>query len=436
MIIKTLSTIKKQSSFKHLVRYVLTEEKELRKDGFLITHNIVSDDIEGIVDEFKENDDFRTNKRKNSVLLVHEAMSFHPSDTPYLTDEKLQAMAEKYIHIRGHKGLAIAKPHFEKDHWHIHFIFSSSEYKSNKLQRLDNKMYRSVRRKIEAYQLELCPETEKSIVHLNKPERKRRNKKEIDQNKRKEGEYHTRKRGKRLDKDRLEKAIREMYLMSTDVDSFLKLINDQPELEYYFYRNKLAGVRYGANKGRKYRFTTLGITKEMLQKLERGKSKEKKGHNLIASVLSEKRLQEQLKEARIEKQNKMLEGYRAKFYSIGEQVDSERKSDEIKILLLNLLDKSKTMNQFMFFVSKVGFKPSIDENKFIGVEYDGQLYNLKELGLGEQMKEKQAEFEQFQKRIREFENKKTKQSIQQEIETDLYTGGMGLLFFRNQNIIR
>lgn len=272
MILKTLR-VKKQERFGQLVKYVLTHENELREDGFLLTHNIMSDDIKGITQAFEANDAYRTNKRKNSVLMYHEIMSFAPEDSENLTAEKLEDIAQEYIRIRGHKGLAIAKPHFEKSHWHIHFLYSGTEYRSNALLRMDNKTFEKIRKGIEQYQIDRYPELCHSIVYTNKPARERLRQKEVDKSVRKEKEYQAKKSGRVLDKERLSKAVQEMYARSKNTQAFLTFLADQPELESYFYRGKLAGIKYGKNKNRKYRFTTLGITKEMLLELEQGKKK-------------------------------------------------------------------------------------------------------------------------------------------------------------------
>lgn len=430
MILKTLR-IKNQSGFERLVRYVLTDDKEhLREKGFMLTHNILSNDIEGITKEFVANDNFRIKKRKGLVLLYHEILSFSDKDQRHLTDEKLRDIAEQYIQIRCPNALALAVPHYEKNHTHIHVLVSGSEYRSkNKLLRMDNKQFEHVKHSIESYQVECYSELSNSIVYINKPKREKLNQKDRDKNVRKERAYQAKskkkEKGGKMDKERLSIATQQMLDCSSSALEFMTFINSQEKLEVYHRGGKIAGVIY---YGRKYRFTTLGISKERLRALEEEKSKVKDlplktgNMNLLSSVLSEKKLQEQLGMIRKEDQNKMLHQYTSKLQAIGQQTPSKQKK-ALKVFFVNLLNKSKTMNQLVFFTSKVGLKPCIEDSRFVGIKHEGQLYTFKDLDLKEVLREKQNEFEQFQKHMEELKNQKEKQKMARDIETDLYLGG-------------
>jgi len=429
MIVKTLR-LKSKGCFKRLIDYIMTDEKnELRNKGFLLTHNLMHDDKEGIIKEFKDNDSYRKNKRKNSVLLNHEILSFHAKDKDVLNQEKLEDIAEEYIKIRGaDKALVIAVPHFEKDHWHIHFAISSTELHSpKKLLRMDNKTFAKVRRNIECYHLQKYPEIKHSTVYLDKKIKQNLNKKEQDQNVRKERAFHSKKRkegkGQKMDKDRLKKAIKEMYDMSKSVDSFLNLINAQNELKYYMYRDKLAGVKYQTKGGkeRKYRFTTLGISKEMLRDLEQGKKKE--APSLLGSILNDKELDRYLKKNQAEEQEKMLNKYIQEANEITNELSDKEQRKKIKRLLENVLQKSRTMPQFLYFVSRIGLGKNIVEDKFKGIVHNGKEYNFKEIGLINMIQEKQAAFDKQKQNRADKKIKEEKDRIGKSIETDLYMSG-------------
>lgn len=426
MILKTLR-VKKRERFGQLVKYVLTHDNELREDGFLLTHNIMSDDITGITKAFEDNDMYRTNKRKNSVLMYHEIMSFAPEDSENLTAEKLEDIAQEYIRIRGDRGLAIAKPHFEKSHWHVHFLYSGTEYRSNALLRMDNKAFEKIRKGIEQYQIDRYPELCHSIVHTNKPERERLRQKKVDKRVRKEKEYQAKKSGRVLDKERLSKVVQEMYARSKNTQAFLAFLANQTELESYFYRGKLAGIKYGKNKNRKYRFTTLGITKEMLMELEYGKKKVPKEPTFLKSVFRDKELERYLKKNRQEKQHTMLEQYKEQCVLAFSQAPKQR-SKSMKRVFTNLLDASKTMNQFLFFLKKLNLQPVITDQKLVSVTYKKVDYNFKQLGLTSLLLQKQKSFEHYQQYAKKMSKEQQKKILSQEIETDLFTGFGGLFF--------
>jgi hypothetical protein len=426
MILKTLR-VKKKASFGRLVNYVMTHENKLRK-GFLLTHNVMADDIAGITEEFHQNDDYRTNKRKNSVLMYHEIMSFAPEDSEQLTAEILEDIAQEYINMRSQKALGIAKPHFEKSHWHIHFLFSGTEYRSNDLLRMDNKKFEQIRRGIETYQQERYPELTHSIVYTDKPERERLNQKQVDKNVRKEKAYQAQKNGRVLDKERLSKAVQEMYARSKDTPTFLKFLNDQPELESYKYRGKLAGIKYGKNKSRKYRFTTLGITKEMLLALEQGKKKASKEPTFLGSIFRDEELARYLKKNRSEKQQVLLEDYKTR----REKIDSlapQKRPKAMKTLLENILDHSKTMNQFLFFLPRVGLEPIVVDQKITGVKSTEATYLFGDIGLKKILEKKQQDFRKYQARIEKYKKSKEGLEASQTSEIDLYLGGGGLFIF-------
>jgi hypothetical protein len=284
---------------------------------------------------------------------------------------------------------------------------------------MDNKTFEKIRKGIEQYQIDRYPELCHSIVHTNKPARERLRQKEVDKSVRKEKEYQAKKSGRVLDK--------EMYARSKNTEAFLAFLADQPALESYFYRGKLAGIKYGKNKNRKYRFTTLGITKEMLLELEQGKKKKQKEPTFLGSILRDKELERYLKKNRQEKQQAMLEKYKEQCVLASSQEPKQR-SKSMKRVFANLLDASKTMNQFLFFLKKLNLQPVVTDQKLVSVTYKRVDYNFKKLGLTSLLLQKQQSFEQYQQYTKKRSKEQQKKTLGQEIETDLFTGGLGLFF--------
>ncbi len=433
MIIKMLSC-KQKSDIGRLVDYVLSDKERITdiNDTFFIAQNMYARDNEGFKKAFYDNDTFRK-KRKNGVVLYHEVLAFHEKDKVSL--EMLEDMTKKYIELRANDGVVLAKPHIEEGHYHVHILISGTACCSSKVMRIDKKKFATIRKEIEMYQLEKYPDLSHSIVHLNKKEREH-SRQEQDKGKRQERAYQAQKRmgrSQKMDKERLSLAVQQMYKQAKDVASFLKLIESQEQLSYYFYHEKLAGVKYGPNKGRKYRFKTLGISKEMLLALEgRGKKvllgQIQTKHNLLASVLSERELQRQLQEGRQQRQNKLLETYRNKREEIEQIQSNKEREKQMKILLVNLIDKSKSMQQLFFYTTKIGLKRIIAQDKFIGVSSNEQTYNFKKLGLTEILRKKQQAFKEYEKRMTKLEQLKDTKALGQEIETQAYLDGLGLFF--------
>lgn len=270
MIVKTLSINEKSKyRIKSLVKYVLDDGQERTNhyESFVILNNIYTLDRTKIHKEFLANDTFRK-KRKNGVCYFHEILSISPKDAAHVTDDMLEDLTLKYIEIRGAKqALVLAKRHIEKSHRHVHLLISATGYKSHKSLRLDNENFRRVRLEIEAYQQKVYPELEFSIAYLNK-ERKRANKKQADKNSRFQKEYQMKLRldnKKPTKKEILQQRVSKILEASSYPKEFLNLLEKEPDFTLYQTRGKITGIIF---EKRKFRFTTIGIPKKDLQKLQ------------------------------------------------------------------------------------------------------------------------------------------------------------------------
>ena len=364
MIIKMLRC-KQRSDIGRLVDYVLCDKERIKNinDTFFIAHNMYARNQEEFKKAFYANDEFRK-KRKNGVVIYHEVLSFSEKDK--VTLKQLEYITQKYIALRANDAIVLAKPHIEEGHYHVHLLISGTACCSSKVMRLDNKQFAHVRKSIEKYQLEKYPELTHSIVHINKKEKDRLQEKE-GKNKRKERGLQTKKRmgtHKKLDKEKLQKALFEMLDYSQTKDDFMRFL-EQESLELYLYRGKLTGVIY---KGRKYRFRTLGIPKERLLALEQGR------------VLSDIKQKEPL----LIVQESWLLKYKEQLDEIKKEVVT-KKSKKLGILTQNILDRSRTYNQFLFFARQVGFyiykKGGVEK----GISLKNKEYSFMQLGVWEQI---------------------------------------------------
>jgi hypothetical protein len=172
---------RKDASFGQLVDYLHKEEPVvdqllgyINKDSAQSSHvqtllynlpGVAPDDIQGITETFKENDAFR-HERKNGVVQYHEVISFSPKDRDVLArhPEILMDMARKYLDLRAPHSLAIARPHFDAEHIHVHLMISGNQYRSSETTRISQRVFDQVKEHLNEYQLHQYPELSNSII--------------------------------------------------------------------------------------------------------------------------------------------------------------------------------------------------------------------------------------------------------------------------------
>lgn len=265
MHIKTLRH--KGNTIQKLLDYMI-DGMENKEEDFLLTHNLLADDMQNmksIATEFRDNDQYRSNHAK--VRWYHEVLSFSPKDREQITEEILADIAKTYIAKRNPKALCFTVAHKEKEHMHLHFCFSGVEYRSPKTLRMDDKTFLELRISMEQYQRENYPELKHSIVYLDK-EKQKKQYREQDKNTRKEREYQRERRdkteGKESEKESITMLVQECFDKATSTQTFYESL-EQTGLSLYTYREKTTGI----HASRKYRFSTLGITKEQIRTLDR-----------------------------------------------------------------------------------------------------------------------------------------------------------------------
>ena len=247
------------------------------KDGksFAITHNLKGNSIAEWEKQFKENETYRQRKRSDSVYLTHEILSWHRDDAKNITLAKMEAMAREYIKLRNPKGIYVAVPHFDKEHYHIHICASGIEYKTGKSLRLAKPELQKLKKDIQQYQLEKFPELSKSVVEHGKKDKLRTNEKE----------YQFKQRtGRETDKEIVLAKLKTCYKKAVSKETFFELLIECG-LKIYERGGKTTGVVHGKYK---FRFRRLGFTEERLEELTKSMKRQKE------LVVSRKKIKEKL----------------------------------------------------------------------------------------------------------------------------------------------
>jgi hypothetical protein len=256
MIVKLKSH--KRPIFKQLLNYMINGKDRLfdkENKSFCISHNLKGNSIDEWTKQFQTNELKRLRKRKDSVRITHEILSWHKDDAKHITIEKLNDIAKEYIKQRNPIGLYVAVPHFDKDHYHIHICASGVENKTGRSLRLSKADLSKLKKNIQQYQISRYPELSKSVVAHGKDPRKRVT----------DREYHFKsKAGRETDKEQLIGILKTCYKKASSPESFYSLLKECG-LSTYERSKKVTGVLLN---GRKFRFSRLGFSEERIMALD------------------------------------------------------------------------------------------------------------------------------------------------------------------------
>jgi len=265
---------RKDSQFRQLVDYLHHDDIE-QEGSFTYVHNIILDDPEntkGIVKAFMENDAHRR-RRSNGVGQYHEMMSFHPEDSAYLKEnpEVLEDFARIYLELRAPNALAVARPHFDKDHVHIHFMVSANEIGSKKSTRMSKAELAHLKKELGRLQ-EHYPELRNSYNH-NRPLRSP----SLSAATQSDAGVQMQKRGARPTlKEKLAGKVKNYLKEAGDIPTFKGPL-EKDGLELYYRRGRPQGILH---EGKKYRFVTLlGKGSPEVEKLSKLHEREKSREN-------------------------------------------------------------------------------------------------------------------------------------------------------------
>jgi len=274
MFLKTLRH--KGPSLRSLLFYMV-DGMQNKDTDLMIAHNLRSLDMADITNDFIENEKYRKQTRAKT-RWYHEILSISALDSDMVDDRMLERIAQKYIQMRSPNALCFAVSHTGEAHKHIHFCFSGTEYRSKKTLRMDNKTFRDLRIDFEHWQQQELPELSHSIVYLGAEKEKRRQR---GKGACLEREYQTKKRlaaTKQLtDKEQLKEVVQQAFSQSRTKKQFYERLR-QSGVATYERNGKMAGVI--TNK--KYRFTSLGITKDMLFSLDKFAQRQQEAERLMS----------------------------------------------------------------------------------------------------------------------------------------------------------
>lgn len=300
MIIKSMT--RKTASFKQLLIYM---NKPAEKEQGIVLQNLLSgaENPEGLLKEFLEN--FRyLRSRRGGVVLYHEVLSLAEADRKNITPAILEDLGAKYLEQRAPQALAYGAAHFNKSSPHLHLMISANQIESPKKIRLSRKQFEKIKKDLEAYQKEKYPFLSHSLAFEKEKREKRISSKEQERKRRIEGQEEAQKSRKELVRD----MVLDCLERADSQEEFLAHL-EQAGLRHY-RRGKTEGVTE-KQKGKKYRFKTLGIGEEY-----------RRMQNLFLEVKKNKTL---LAEKEREEKNKsriqdMQNGFREKFRKLLEPV--------------------------------------------------------------------------------------------------------------------
>jgi hypothetical protein len=248
MIIK-IKSYSRIGAARGLLEYALNDRKRLfDKSGrsFVLTHNLKGQGIDEWVKEINENETYRKHKRKNNIFLTQEIISFHRGDSKNITLKKMQNMAREYLRMRNPNGIYVAVPHFDKNHWHIHIIAASLEFRTGKSLRMSRQELADLKKNIQTYQIQKYRELVKSVVRHGRKSRSRITDKEY--------EYKAR-TGKQTKREEVLALIKSCSLNTPSQEEFFARLQRVQATPYERGR-QITGIIYD---NKKYRFKRLGI---------------------------------------------------------------------------------------------------------------------------------------------------------------------------------
>ncbi len=242
------------------MNYMMNDKDRLfdkNAQSFAITHNLKGNGIEEWDRQFCQNESYRLNHRKDSIMATHEIISFSKADAKNISIEKMEDLSREYIRQRNPNGMYIAVPHFDKEHYHIHLCVSGIEYRTGKGMRLGKKELRILKQKLQQYQIEKYPELSKSVVkHGVRPKEPALS----------DGEYQYKMRtGRATNREQLAAMLDSCYKSATSKDDFFSRLNERG-LATYIRGGKTYGV---VHENKKYRFKGLGFTDKSIEDLDR-----------------------------------------------------------------------------------------------------------------------------------------------------------------------
>lgn len=241
-------------------RYVIqgkeTVNPQLGRKPLIVTHGLRSNDIDGYIKEFDDNEKQRKHTRKDSVRAYHHIISFSHLDTNFITEKMLRDVSQKYISLRGPDSLFIAVAHVNTDNAHLHLVQSGVKVGTGRAARISKQEFQEIKRTLQQYQKDNYPALVSLPEHGKSKNQKSKN---MDTTKNISPE-------RSVGEDVLLRVIETAFANSSSKDEFLETVR-QAGHEPYFRDSRLAGIKLNGED--KYRLKTLGLTERQLDDLDR-----------------------------------------------------------------------------------------------------------------------------------------------------------------------
>lgn len=157
----------------NLVKREPNRESAVNKDELFIKHNVKSNDINGISNEFSENNASRKFTRHDQTQIHHTIISWSNKDTEHLTKEMVENMIQHYIQLRGTDNMYCGTWHRDKHHIHAHIAMGTAQVSTRLSSRVDKKKFSEIALSMQAYQMRKFPVLKNSIVDFGKSKREK-----------------------------------------------------------------------------------------------------------------------------------------------------------------------------------------------------------------------------------------------------------------------
>lgn len=283
------STGRKDRNFRQLIDYLHRDDGG-GEETFTYLHNIQSSDpgnLQAMEEAFVKNS-VHQRRRANGIGQYHEIISFDAKDAHILQENPqiLEDIARVYLELRAPHAVAIAKPHIDKDHIHLHVMISPNDLGSSKNIRLSKAEFSALRRTMEEYQLAIYPELKHSYVHSRDRYRYQYEREQREQHQQPQPSSKSRQMLKRKAKQSLLETCSQgvqnaLAAVTNEVDFCVEL--QKMGMTAYEYRNRLNGIIYN---GKKYRFSRLlepeSSARQQIERwnTERKEKAHQRGHGL------------------------------------------------------------------------------------------------------------------------------------------------------------
>lgn len=258
MFVKILS--RKNPSYRQLAEYILKDRSPSKSAKDIIKHNIKGSTIDAIVKEFERNESFRTFTRKDQIALYHEIISLSSNEENFIPDEVMIDLCQKYMDLRGSKGMYLAALHRDTEHCHAHVMTSALEYVSGRAHRITKSALQDIKLLLQEYHLQKYPEITESFCDHSRGRSFAKNK-----------EYHRRHKEERTRlKETVQQQVQDLFKQSKNLNEFLASLRDNGI--HHYERNGIAtGITIGETK---IRFQRLGVTIDEIEQLKRPEIKQ------------------------------------------------------------------------------------------------------------------------------------------------------------------